>query len=378
MFNKCYWEAKWVFLHIPGQKSSARTEQTRIRGDLMNSYLKIEKKLVPELINIAEIRYNILKAVFNKQPIGRRKLARILDLSIRSVRKQLDFLETKSYINITKTGTVMTESGEELLNELDDYMKEIKNITHLENKLKRLMEIKKVMIVPVERDLNMINKEIGRFTARFLEKAIKDGDIISVTGGSTLAQIADYMMQEENTKNVDVLPGRGGLGEKVEIQANTIAAKMAKKLGGRYKLLHIPDDITKKSLDMIINEPSIKKTLDLLHQSNILIHGIGTAEMMSARRNMDKKEIQKMNDRGAVAEAFGLYFNQDGQVVYSAASVGLCMDDLKNIDKVIAVAGGLDKAKAIIAVVSHNYHDILITDELTAREIITIKGGESE
>jgi len=378
MFNKCYWEAKWVFLHIPGQKSSARTEQTHIRGDLMNSYLKIEKKLVPELINIAEIRYNILKAVFNKQPIGRRKLARILDLSIRSVRKQLDFLETKSYINITKTGTVMTESGEELLNELDDYMKEIKNITHLENKLKRLMEIKKVMIVPVERDLNMINKEIGRFTARFLEKAIKDGDIISVTGGSTLAQIADYMMQEENTKNVDVLPGRGGLGEKVEIQANTIAAKMAKKLGGRYKLLHIPDDITKKSLDMIINEPSIKKTLDLLHQSNILIHGIGTAEMMSARRNMDKKEIQKMNDRGAVAEAFGLYFNQDGQVVYSAASVGLCMDDLKNIDKVIAVAGGLDKAKAIIAVVSHNYHDILITDELTAREIITIKGGESE
>mgnify|MGYP000588997591 FL=1 len=341
----------------------------------MNYLLKIQKKLVPELINVAEIRYNILKEVFNHQPIGRRTLARKLDLSIRSVRKHLDFLYDKRYIKITKSGTVITENGEDFLHELDNYMKEIKDIANLEDQIEEILDIDKVMIVPVEKDSEIINKEIGRFTSRFLKELIKDEDIIAVTGGSTLAQVAETMVFLEEPREVTVIPGRGGLGEKVEIQANTIASKIAKKLGGKYKLLHIPDDITRESLAMITNEPSVKKTLDQLQQSNILIHGIGTAEMMSARRDMDESEMKKLKDKGAIAEAFGLYFNEDGEVVYSTASVGLSMADLKKINKVIAVAGGVDKARAIISVVSPKYHDILITDEITAREIISLRGG---
>ncbi|MCF8002340.1 MAG: sugar-binding transcriptional regulator [Halanaerobiales bacterium] len=341
----------------------------------MNYLFKIQKKLVPELINVAEIRYNILKEVFNHQPIGRRTLARKLDLSIRSVRKHLDFLYDKRYIKITKSGTVITENGEDFLHELDNYMKEIKDIANLEDQIEEILDIDKVMIVPVEKDSEIINKEIGRFTSRFLKELIKDEDIIAVTGGSTLAQVAETMVFLEEPQDVTVIPGRGGLGEKVEIQANTIASKIAKKLGGKYKLLHIPDDITRESLAMITNEPSVKKTLDQLQQANILIHGIGTAEMMSARRDMDESELRKLKDKGAIAEAFGLYFNKNGEVVYSTASVGLSMADLKKINKVIAVAGGVDKARAILSVVSPEYHDILITDEITAREIISLKGG---
>ena len=344
----------------------------------MNYLLKIQKKLVPELINIAEMRYNILKEVFNHQPIGRRNLARKLNLSIRNVRKHLDFLYEKRYIKITKSGAVITENGEDFLHDLDTYMKEIKDIANLENRVEKLLGIDKVMIVPVEKDSEIINKEIGRFTSRFLREMIKDEDIIAVTGGSTLAQVAETMVYLEEPKDVTVIPGRGGLGENVEIQANTIASKIAKKLGGRYKLLHIPDDITRESLAMITSEPSVKKTLDQLQQANILIHGIGTAEMMSARRDMDPSEVNKLKEKGALAEAFGLYFNEEGEVVYSTASVGLSMADLKNINKVIAVAGGVDKARAIISVVSPEYHDILITDELTAREIISLKGGEND
>jgi len=103
----------------------------------MNYLFKIQKKLVPELINVAEIRYNILKEIFNHQPIGRRTLARKLDLSITSVRKHLDFLFDKSYIEITKSGTVITENGEDFLHELDNYMKEMKILLILKIKLKK-------------------------------------------------------------------------------------------------------------------------------------------------------------------------------------------------------------------------------------------------
>ena len=115
----------------------------------MNYLFKIQKKLVPELINVAEIRYNILKEIFNHQPLGRRTLARKLDLSIRSVRKHLDFLFDKSYIEITKSGTVITENGEDFLHELDNYMKEIKDIANLEDQIEEILDINNVMIVPV-------------------------------------------------------------------------------------------------------------------------------------------------------------------------------------------------------------------------------------
>lgn len=344
----------------------------------MNYLFKIQKKLVPELINIAEIRYNILKEVFNHQPIGRRNLARRLKLSIRNVRKHLDFLYDKRYIRITQSGAFLTENGEDFLHELDSYIKEVRDLTNIEKEIEDYLDLDQVMVVPVEKNSEIINKEIGRFTSRYLKEMIKDGDIIAVTGGSTLARVAESMVFLEDPKDVTVIPGRGGLGENVEIQANTIASKIAKKLGGSYRLLHIPDDITKRSLAMINEEPSIKKTLDQLHQANILIHGIGTAEMMSSRRDMPESEIRKLKEKGAIAEAFGLYFNEDGEVVYSTASVGLSMEDLKNIDKVIAVAGGVDKARAIVSIVSPEYHDILITDEITALEIISLKGGENK
>ncbi|MGM0410778.1 MAG: sugar-binding domain-containing protein [Bacillota bacterium] len=40
--------------------------------------------------------------------------------------------------------------------------------------------------------------------------------------------------------------------------------------------------------------------------------------------------------------------------------------------KVIAVAAGKEKAKAIISAVSPKYQDVLITDEKAAKEIIKI------
>ena len=41
----------------------------------------------------------------------------------------------------------------------------------------------------------------------------------------------------------------------------------------------------------------------------------------------------------------------------------------------IVVAGEPDKARAILSVVSPLYHNILVTDESTAREILEFKGG---
>lgn len=344
----------------------------------MNKLFKIQEKIVPEIVKKAQQRYNILRGIYYNQPIGRRALARILALSERTIRNDLEFFEKNSFIKINYRGTQITRIGEEFLIELDEYIKELRDITNLENKLEKILNIKRVKLVNGAVPAGDLKAEIGRLASQLLSQEIENGDILAVTGGTTLAQIASEMSYQTGFKNITVVPGRGGLGENVEIQANTIAAKIAKKLGGSYHLLHIPDNIAAENIFHILKEPTIRKTLEILKRANILIYGVGTAEDMASRRGMKKSEIDELLKAGAVGEAFGFYFDEKGNIVYSAPSVGLNLEDLKTIKKVIVVAGGKDKAEAIISAVSSKYQDILITDEITARKIISLKGGEAK
>ncbi|HOE58076.1 MAG TPA: hypothetical protein PLI20_10840 [Bacillota bacterium] len=56
----------------------------------MHEFLNLQKRLVPEVIDIAEKRYSILRAIAYSQPVGRRALAALLGQSERWVRSELD------------------------------------------------------------------------------------------------------------------------------------------------------------------------------------------------------------------------------------------------------------------------------------------------
>ncbi|MFW5986096.1 MAG: sugar-binding transcriptional regulator [Halanaerobiales bacterium] len=344
----------------------------------MEYLFKIQEKIVPELISVAERRYTILRNIYYNQPIGRRALAEKTNLSERTVRKEMLFLQGRDLLNVSRAGAVITATGADFLPELDKYIKEVKGIRILEDQLKSIMGLKEVYIVPGNLEHSSIVQEIGRFTARLVKRLINNGDILAVTGGFTLARVADSMSSSDKTLDVTVVPGRGGLGEEVEIQANTIASTIAKKMGGRYQLLYIPDNIKEENVDSILAEPSIKRVLADLKKANIMLLGVGSAEEMARRRDMSERQIKELIDKGAVGEALGYYFNEDGEIVYTTTSVGLHLEDLQSIDKVIVVAGTPDKARAITAVVSSKYHDFLITDEFTAREILALKGGDEK
>lgn len=110
----------------------------------MNKLLKIQQKIVPEIVETAQQRYNILRGIYYNQPIGRRALARILGLSERTIRNDLEFFEKNAFIRITPAGTQITRIGEEFLKELDEYIKELRDISHLEKNYRKFWGSKKL------------------------------------------------------------------------------------------------------------------------------------------------------------------------------------------------------------------------------------------
>ncbi|MBF1054142.1 MAG: sugar-binding protein, partial [Parvimonas sp.] len=83
-------------------------------------------------------------------------------------------------------------------------------------------------------------------------------------------------------------------------------------------------------------------------------------------------EINLLNEKAAVSEAFGNYFDNNGNIVYSSNTIGLDMEQYLRINEVIAIAGYGEKYKAIISICNIRKDMTLITDKETAKQILAI------
>ncbi len=333
--------------------------------------IELEKKIVPEILDIMEKRYDILRGINYNQPIGRRTLANNLNMGERTVRTEVNILKEQGLLSIEPMGMYVTEEGKNLLEDLTEVIHKLKGLSELERKMEKLLEVENVLIVPGNSDENdLVLKDIGKTAALYLKKIIRDNYIIGITGGSTMAQVADEMPKIKSKDNVLVLPARGGLGKDVETQANSIAAELAKKLDGNYRLLHAPDSIEKETLEVLLKLEDVKETLELIRKMDILVFGIGRADVMAERRKLSNESINCIMDKGAVSEAFGHYFDTEGRQVWESMTVGISLEDFKKTKHVIGVAGGVAKADAILSVTALRKNMTIVTDEGAAIKIL--------
>ncbi len=341
-----------------------------------NHLLELQQQLVPDLIETMKKRYRILYHLSLTQPIGRRALAQQLQTTERILRAEVDLLKDGGLIVAETVGMHLTERGFNLLAQLADVIREAEGLAEKERRLAERLGLKEVRIVAGDADADpFVKRAIGHAAADWLTRTLQPGDILAVTGGTTIATVADSIARAK--LSVEVLPARGGVGEHMEFQANAIAARIAAQLGGTYRLLHAPDVLSDEALQSLTHDPPIQDTLSRLRSARIVLHGIGQAIPMAKRRRLTAKSIEQIESHGGIAEAFGYYFDELGNIIYAMNTVGLRLSDLKRIERVVAVAGGSSKAKAISAVAYGCPLQVLITDEAVADAILQIEEQEA-
>ncbi|MDC3416176.1 sugar-binding transcriptional regulator [Aquibacillus salsiterrae] len=337
----------------------------------MRQLIEIQQKLFPDLLEVMQRRYKILHYIQLMEPIGRRSLADNIELAERVVRSEIDFFNKNGFIDVTAKGMHLTNSGKIILNQLADFMKEISGFSLIEQHLKDKLQLDHAIVVPGNSDdHDWVKQDLGKACVQYLKSILKQKQTVAVTGGTTMAAVAEMIKPFPGANKCMFVPARGGLGERVENQANTICVEMAKKVHGEYRLLYVPDPISEEAYQSIIGEPSIKEVLEIIRDANIVIHGVGDAVTMAKRRKASHHILQKIIDGHAVSEAFGYYFNEEGKVIHKVRTVGIQLEDLYKANCVIAVAGGKSKAKAINSYFKQGKGNVLITDESAAKELI--------
>lgn len=334
----------------------------------MRDLSEIYQRIAPELMRVVEERHVLLNYISYAQPIGRRMLAHMSNLSERVVRSHVEIMKENGLVDFTQQGVMITDAGRSLLPALSDSLQEMNRIHEVEEKIRRALQLEKVIVAGGDRDADN-TRELGEKAARVLYEYLAEGQVIAVSGGSTMASIAQSLPAKR--VQAKVIPARGGIGERVEYQANMIASIIAEKTQGTYKMLHLPDGLSQESLKILMTmEPQIKEVIELSRQTQVLMIGIGEALHMAEQRHITDVQRQTLRKHAAVGEALGYYCTIDGEIVYTTNNVGIALTDIAHIPYVIAVAGGKSKAAAIIGVMRACKKGILIIDEGAAGEIM--------
>ena len=334
----------------------------------MKNLIEVQKKIIPQAIDLMEKRYAILRQINISQPIGRRMLSSVLNLSERTTRTEIDFLKEHKFINIDVSGMTITSEGKEVLENLETVMGEIMGISDMEEKLRELLGIKDVVIAKKVGENSL--KSVAKAAAEYLLKKINGDDIIAIAGGSTMRELAENIDTNTGFEGVKILPTRGSVGAEIDLQANSIAALTAKKLGSQVDFLYIPDNLDGNARHTLMSVPEIKRTLDDLKKADKIFFSIGRADVMAQRRGMSQEEIDLLKEKQAVGEAFGYYFDRDGQIAMKLNTVGIDIDMYKNSENASLVFSGKDKVDAFLALYKMNKNLNLITDEECAKELI--------
>lgn len=339
----------------------------------MNSTIfEAQRKLVPEMMDLLSQRFKFLKFIEMSGPIGRRPLSIMVGLSERECRNEMENLRALDLIRIAKEGTTITTEGSKVLASLQPSIDEWTGHGLVERKLQTLLGIENVKIVPGNSDDNEAVKSLlAKEAANEFMQRIGEGEIVAVTGGTSVASIPQYMHVFEHADHLHFIAARGGVGNDIGLQANVIAASFAQACGGNYSTFYYPESLSAEAHEVFKREPTAIEMIKLYEKTDCVIHGIGDAHRMAELRNTSSEETKKLQEHSAKGEAFGYYFDEDGEIVHRIRTVGIQTEQLKNVPLIIAVAGGRNKAEAILSyMASAPQQTLLVTDEGAALAII--------
>lgn len=341
---------------------------------MMHQEFEWIEEIAPDLVEVMAQRFTILRYIFWTGPVGRRTLSQELGFTERFLRTETDFLKDQGLIATTRSGMIITIKGREVIQGLRGVMDQLAGIRQQEKELASLLGIERCFIVPGNADeQSKVVVAMGKLVNESLEALLPDGkNVIAVMGGTTMALIADCLTPHlAEKRELLFVPARGGLGEAVEIQANSVSAKMALRTGSKHRALYVPEQLSEEAYAPLLKEPSIQKVVKLIRGSDAVIHSVGSAISMAKRRGMSPEVLAMLRKAHAVGEAFGYFFDESGKIVYKIPRIGLQLEDLTKMECVIAVAGGSSKAKAIAAYMKHAPRQTcLVTDTGAAKMIL--------
>lgn len=340
-------------------------------------YLSLIMALVPEMSEVMQERLRLIECLAQQSArMGRLALAERLNISERTARNHIDTLRNQGVVDVNRAGVQLTAQGIDLFNDLIKIIGYARqpNFSELELAVMNQLELQACHIVAGDADNDQrVLDRLGEKVQMVMEQRLPIGyNVVAVTGGSTLARIGrNFTTDLSHHRDIYFVSSRGGVIGSVEIQSNSVCEMMAAHTGAHYVPLYIPETLQQETAEIILQDPDIDQVVSLSQQANCLLLSIGQAQLMAERRNLSTQQQIYLQEKEAVGEAFGVFYNQDGEIILRRPRIGLQIEDVEQIPLVITIVGGASKAEALQAFYKvSSSHGCLVCDEALAESVL--------
>lgn len=248
--------------------------------------------------------------------------------------------------------------------------------------LERALEKKYGLIDAVIIDTKNLTKEdieklASQEAARYLRKASKEMTHIGLSWGKSIRGMVDYYPYT-NQSEVSVISLIGGMGDDhVDIHSNQLCYDLARKMRGKPKYLYAPALLANEALKKeLVNNKAIHTVLEEGRKVELAVVGISSpyeASTMESIGYINKADIEELKKSGIVGDINSRFFNEEGieaDCTINRNVIGLNLSDLREINKVMAIAYNNSKIDAIKVSLESKLVNIIVTTDVIADALL--------
>lgn len=243
----------------------------------------------------------------------------------------------------------------------------------LATRVKETFNLTDAIVVPTatgQLSRERTNERVAAALGAYARRHLHPGAIVGLSWGDSVAR-ALSMLAEETLDGVQLVASTGSLSVIDEVLTRSPSVIR------RLRMLPAPLLVSSPEVAKTFREEgAVREILDLARAATLTLTGMGAAlpggSAVLAGVTTDA-EVREFAQRGAVGDMLGEWYDIEGRVVetdWSKRRLGLALDEVRALDNVVGVAGGVEKVDAIRGAIAGRLIDVLVTDEPTATELL--------
>ena len=259
-------------------------------------------------------------------------------------------------------------------------------VQDLSKKLMSFFPLKILEIVPnSDPESPLLYKSLAKRALRVFMNYIGPNKKIGIGWGKSIYAFINEFSDENLTfLQPSWIPMIGGLGEAEQyFQVNELIRLLQRKLGGISHSLHAPALVeSQKIKETLFTDSGIQSVVKKWQELDIAIFGIGSVKSRKPSNppllhikylpDKDRREIFLSNAVGDILSRFFDKWGHQCNFESNPRIIGISLEQLAQAPLSLAIAGGEQKAEAILGALRGGYLNGLVTDESAVKKIINL------
>lgn len=270
--------------------------------------------------------------------------------------------------------------------------------SELEISLARKMNLKRVVVASpgdgdaAERENRTRN--IAECAGKLLFDIIRPDMSVGIGWGVTVYKTALALQSSAESTNAVFVPLVGSAGRnESHYQVNVIVDRVARQFNGKAMFFNIPAFVkNQQMMEYVLGDPQLRAIQEVWHHLDVAIIGLGafggTPSFPVGEYTLEA--LEELRSKKVVGDILGRFFNTEGFISKRALGetyitkdmpnmaeqvyLGIPVDALRKAKNIICLSGGAQKVRAIITAAKLGLFDFLVTDSMTARELMGALG----